>query len=112
MYNGNKVSQANGEGGIGVRILPTSGIEGGPKASLIGDWGISKSPVARTGEVLDGRREVRWGFWMVGAIIAKIVCLDFFPRIVAWWREEDTAKSNRGSPCFHKGVKYTHPWAA
>ena len=56
MYNGNKVGQANGEGWIGVRILPMSGIEGGPKASLIGDRGIAKSPVARTGDVLYGRR--------------------------------------------------------
>ena len=49
---------------------------------------------------------------MVSAIVNKIVCLDFFPRIVSQWREEDATKPNRGCPCFHKGVKDTHPWAA
>ena len=83
MYNGNKVGQANGEGGIGVRMQPMIGIEGGLKASLIGDQGIVKSPVPGTREVLDGRGEVRWGFWMVSAIVNKIIHLDFFPSIVS-----------------------------
>jgi len=88
------------------------GIKGGPKASLIGDWGISKSPViAWMREVLDGRGEVWWGFWMVSAIVNRIVHLNFFPSIVSWRRKEDAAKPDRGCPCFHKGVKDTHPWA-
>ena len=49
---------------------------------------------------------------MVGTIVTKIVCFDFCPRIVSRWREEDASKPNRGSPCFHEGVKDTHPWAA
>ena len=47
------------------------GIEGGLKASLIGDQGIVKSPVPGTREVLDGRGEVWWGFGWLAQLLIK-----------------------------------------